>query len=432
MKRSLTLFLSLLANLGLCGWIAWELHPPADPLPQAAPVTVLPPVPEKSLPPEPRVQAATTPVPARIPFHWNQVESTNYLTYIEHLRAIHCPERVIRFLITSELEDLYVQQRQQLLAPWQALVWDEAARALRSPNKWIRQMESIGKEIEKKDNQLKEEKDKLLKVLLANSAVPPTTNSPNPSRAPETLAGYLSEEKQQQIMDLERNYSKRANEIRQANRGKPDSELRAQLDEVTRQKRAEIQTLLTPEEYDEYRLRTSSAASLRYQVYGFETTPEEFRELVRKKMEFDEAHPAPQGDSAVARAQREEWQKTRAQLDAQYTSVLGADRFAAFQRAQEGDYQDILRVVERCELLPATAVQVFDIKRAAEASVQQLRQKANLSQEQRGVAFEAIRRETEQAVRQAMGDRGFQTYLRYRGEWLSRMAQPSAGFTISK
>jgi hypothetical protein len=163
---------------------------------------------------------------------------------------------------------------------------------------------------------------------------------------------------------------------------------------------------------------------LRHQVYGFDTTPEELRELARKKMEFDEAHPAPQGNSSEAKAQREEWQKTKVQLDDQYKSVLGADRFAAFQRSQEGDYQDILRVVERCELPAENATRVFDMKRAFEESAQQLRQTTTLNEEERALALEVIRQETERTVRQTLGDRGFQTYLRYRGDWLGRSARP--------
>lgn len=412
-----------MANVALAGWIAFEIvHPNVQP--PKVPWRVVQSIHHEKPSPETNAPVTVVARSAPAPFHWSQVESTNYVVYIENLRAIHCPERVIRSLIASELADLCVQQRQQLLAPWQGLIWDEAARALRSPEKWRKQMEPTEKEMEQKDTQLKEEKNQLLKILLGDAPAVPEQSPPKETRVPDALAGYLTEEKQNQVGEIGKKYGDLRDELYQKNRGKSSTELRAQSEELDRQQRREIQSVLTPGEFDEYRLRTSNASSLR-QVYGFDTTPEELRELARKKMEFDEAHPAPQeGNSAEAKAQREEWQKTKVQLNDQYKSVLGADRFAAFQRSQEGDYQDILRVVERCELPAENATRVFDMKRAFEETAQQLRQNTTLNEEERALALEVIRQETERTVRQTLGDRGFQTYLRYRGDWLGRSARP--------
>jgi hypothetical protein len=416
MSPFLRLFLSLLVNGILAGWIAWALiHRPSPP----APIPTPPPVPVYHEPPPPETNPTVLPAlsPAPTPFHWRQVESTNYATYIANLRAIHCPERVIRSLIAVELEDNYIQQRQQLMAPWQGVMWNEAARALRSPEKWFRQMEPINKEMERKDKEFQAERDRLLKTLLGDPP-PPTPAPPAPPRVADTLSGYLAAAKQSQIQAIEQKYSKTISEIYQKNRGKPAADLQVLVKEQNQFKLQEIQTLLTSEEFAEYRLRTSGAATLRYQVYDFEATPDEWRELIRKKMDFDEAHPIPPGNTPEARAQREAWPQSLNQLDTQYQSVLGTERFAAFQRAQQGDYQDILRVVERCELPSAAAVQVYDMKHAFEESARQLRQNTALGAEQRTIALEAMRRETERSVRQALGDRGFQTYQRYRGDWL--------------
>ena len=413
-----------MANVALAGWIACEIVLPSVQSPKV-PWRVVQSIHREEPPPETNAPVTFVARPAPAPFHWSQVESTNYVVYIENLRAIHCPERVIRSLIASELADLYVQQRQQLLAPWQGLIWDEAARVLRSPEKWEKQMEPTRKEMEQKDTQLKEEKNQLLKILLGDAPSAPEQSPPKQARVPDALAGYLTEEKQKQVGEIDKKYGKLMVELYEKNRGKPSTERRAQSEELDRQKRQEIQSFMTPGEFDEYRLRTSNASSLRQQVYGFDATPDELRELARKKMEFDEAHPAPQeGNSAEVKAQREEWQKTKIQLDDQYKSVLGADRFAAFQRSQEGDYHDILRVVERCELPAENATRVFDMKRAFEETAQQLRQNTTLNEEERALALEVIRQETERTVRQTLGDRGFQTYLRYRGDWLDRSARP--------
>ena len=41
------------------------------------------------------------------PFHWRQIESTNYQTYIANLRRIGCPEQTIRDIITADLHAVY-------------------------------------------------------------------------------------------------------------------------------------------------------------------------------------------------------------------------------------------------------------------------------------------------------------------------------------
>ena len=36
------------------------------------------------------------------PFHWSQIESPDYLTYVSNLRGIGCPEQAIRVLVTAD------------------------------------------------------------------------------------------------------------------------------------------------------------------------------------------------------------------------------------------------------------------------------------------------------------------------------------------
>jgi hypothetical protein len=43
------------------------------------------------------------PSPESAPFHWRQLESTNYLTYVANLRRIGCPAQTIRDLISAEV-----------------------------------------------------------------------------------------------------------------------------------------------------------------------------------------------------------------------------------------------------------------------------------------------------------------------------------------
>lgn len=48
------------------------------------------------------------------PFHWSQIESTDYRTYVANLRAIGCPEQTIRDIITADVASLEASRRQPL------------------------------------------------------------------------------------------------------------------------------------------------------------------------------------------------------------------------------------------------------------------------------------------------------------------------------
>ncbi|MHA3772469.1 hypothetical protein ACXR0O_13120 [Verrucomicrobiota bacterium sgz303538] len=62
-------------------------------------------------------------------FHWSQLESDDYPTYISRLRAIGCPEATIRRLVTSEVKDTYVEKRRELETKASAHITPQAIAA---------------------------------------------------------------------------------------------------------------------------------------------------------------------------------------------------------------------------------------------------------------------------------------------------------------
>jgi hypothetical protein len=91
MNRTLLLSLSLNALvLPVAGWMLWQ-----QPQPSVAPLTS----------PEPKSAAApAVPSDSSLPFHWSQIESPDYPTFIANLRGIGCPEHTIRLIVDGELQ----------------------------------------------------------------------------------------------------------------------------------------------------------------------------------------------------------------------------------------------------------------------------------------------------------------------------------------
>jgi len=68
-----------------------EATPAVTEVPFVSPAPLAPPV------------APTLSAPAPRPFHWGQIESTDYAVYVANLRSIGCPEQTIRDIISADL-----------------------------------------------------------------------------------------------------------------------------------------------------------------------------------------------------------------------------------------------------------------------------------------------------------------------------------------
>jgi hypothetical protein len=107
-----TLRISICLNCALLGCLAFLLlnGRPARPHAEApAEAENPPPVAEGDMP-----APGASPTAELRPFHWSQIESQDYRTYIANLRGIGCPEQTIRDLVKADLDSLYASRRQPL------------------------------------------------------------------------------------------------------------------------------------------------------------------------------------------------------------------------------------------------------------------------------------------------------------------------------
>lgn len=109
MNAKKMLVMSFLANVllvGLAGHLVFRKPNPPDMTDRSSTV-------------EPSMLAAAQsshdarPQPVPKPFHWGQLESSDYKTYISNLQAIGCPEQTIRDIITADVDGLYSRKIQR-------------------------------------------------------------------------------------------------------------------------------------------------------------------------------------------------------------------------------------------------------------------------------------------------------------------------------
>ena len=338
--------------------------------------------------------AAPVMVEINAPFHWSQLESTDYRVYLENLRAIDCPELTIYDIISADVDELFDGKVKEVVDGVTGRFWNFMAK----PHELKQMIEEKQKEL----GTLQEQRDALMAELFG-----PTTPADKLTEA-ERLADqhartqrsldFLPPEKISRVSQIQDLYDAAVTQ-NQANSILSPEARRAKSTELEAQRLRDLQAALTPEEYQEYRLRRSGRGDVRGSLVNFDGTEEEFRAIAKAKLDST-------GDDAVR-------------------LLLGPEKFAAYQRSADHDYNQIVRVTERFDLPETTAIQLYQLQKEAAAQAKNIRADQTRTGEEQQNLLQAIRTETERTISASLGPAEFKAYQKYNGYLLDRLA-PSA------
>ena len=345
--------------------------------------------------------------------NWRMVESEDYRKYIENLRSIGCPEETIRDIITADVNKLFEARRKEMRAA--------------STNKfefWKSGAMFSGMMDEEKIKQRQElakEKRELLTALLgvAPEEKPDMASLMGPM---EDMLDFLPEGKQAKIIDLMQ--SMQTKMMKSMKDGTPDAGDMKAMQNAQKEMEAEMAKILTPQEFEDYQLRLSQTSMMmRMQLASFEPNEQEFRDIFKLQKEFDNEYGAmgmgfsDEPDKAA---------KAKKELNEQMKVILGAERYADYERSQDHVYQGIAKVAQREGLPKEAGIKVYDMKKVAEIEANKVRADTALSAEQRKAALEAIRVETERAMGQVLGPKALESYQKQPGAYWLRNISPNS------
>lgn len=194
---------------------------------------------------------------------------------------------------------------------------------------------------------------------------------------------------------------------------------RARLELLAREKRADVERLLTPEELLDYDLRTSNAAhQLRGRIGQFEVTEEEFRALYPGfKAAIDAFTESGSGRTNVAATRTAREARDR-QLEEQLQRVLGAERYQAMQEANDATLQQTRAFTTRLNLAPQVAQDVIAVQREFSPQLTAIDRDRDLSPNQRDARASALGLAAREKLIGLLGAEGFEAYKRQGGGWL--------------
>jgi len=329
-------------------------------------------------------------------FSWQQIESTDYPTYVANLRAVGCPEQTVRDIIIADVNTHYAHRlAREVLTPdqqWWRSDTDTNVQAI----------------AEAKTLALDDERRALLAQLLGPDwESGDLINLPRPSQAALALdgpvLGTLPEDVKEKVEQIGLRGQQRIQDYLAAQQvaGKaPDPAMLTKLDEQTR---AEIAAVLSPQQAEEFELRYSATADNLRDELGdlkyFNATPEEFQKLYHVVEDINNKIAAVSDtdpNAAQIRASLEDQQLAATK------AALGDTRFAEYLKLHDPDYQNALAAAQAAGS-PQSADTIYEINRAAAQEQSNIQSNANLSAELKTVAQKSVELDQAQGNAAALG-----------------------------
>jgi hypothetical protein len=401
MKQPGFLAVSLIGNLVLVAAFLVVRHgsTPGTAAPALAPAPA--PIP-KIVPALP--VAKGTPVPV-VP--WRLIASADYRQYVANLRAVGCPEWLVRDIIVADIDDLYNQKSRTdpvYFAPWQGA--DQRREATRTRSAKL--------------NALRQEKRTLVKSLLGYEWENYGEEVWDQDLATSLTMGFMPDDKAVQVLSLKDQYAHAAQDVREdANFILIDDD-RARLQSLYDGFESDLSQLLDPSQLDELQLRAQQSFLTANDIHfdGVTISDGELRELVRMskgfrdiaRSDFVPDHPVSDTDEAGRNAA----------FETQVKSLLGSERFAGYQRAQDPNFREIFAFSQQNSLPPSAAVKVYESRQNASEQADEIQKDGSLSPGERAAALVVLKAATMNTISSALGG-SYQDYLQGPGQWLGAL-----------
>jgi len=335
------------------------------------------------------------PVPSeKTNFQWGQLESTDFHQYMENLRAIGCPPETVRDLVIAEVNKMFAPRFTALASQMQRYEnWRGGKRSLDGLRQQLQALQ-------------KEKRDLLLALLGID-------RDPQERWANLTIDGmaelgryaFLPADKEPQVREIMEKYKELEAGRRSGDlMGTPDSGKK-----LREERRAELAKVLTPEELYEMDVRDSNAAdSVRSRFGGADLSEEEYRKLfaLRKAYEDEQGAVADYSDPEKVRRRSE----ARKQLDENYKSTLGDERYAQIQKEQDASWRGLTSVAQQFNLPQSTVDQAYQYQQVASQQMSALLSDPSISSDKRPELMKQIQKELDDQLSALMGNGPYAQY----------------------
>jgi Spy/CpxP family protein refolding chaperone len=349
-------------------------------------------------------------------FQWSQLEAADYKEYIARLRAFGVPEKVVRDIIIADVNKLYRPRFAALLPPKKP----KNEKFWETRNQSYFPERDMTKEQRAQTTALRKEQQNLLKELLGADFYEQIAKEAGYPDYNERMFGQLSKEVRDKVSEMNERFQDERTAFYAKTEGYMDQDSQAEMAAIRKKFRAELATVLTPEQLEDYELRSSETAQrMKWELSSFDPDEKEFRAIHAHKQAMEELDAARNNeDKPLTPDEQKELQKKRKELEASLADKLGTNRVAEYKLMDSYEYRSLLDAG-----VPKESVfKIPDIKKEAEAAASKLRNDKSLTSEQRTAALNEIKNETTKTLTDLLGSRRANYYQQSGGYWLRNLA----------
>ena len=350
-------------------------------------------IPATNAPAETNLTAAQ-PVLAQKKFGWEQIESDEYKTYLDSLRAVGCPEDKIRYIVITDINELFSKKRLKEAVTHDIQWW----RSEPEP--------SIAGALQQKGRGLEEERRALVERYLGTEAAEMERGEAmlwSNVQLTGPVLGSLPPEVHNTVQEI----CGRSIERHQGafwariNEGQPLNNV--EMARLREQTRADLRKVLNADGMEEFLLRYShNAHQLRSELRGFDPTPDEFRKIFRGIDTLEHQLQLEFGGLEVLSPQQRE--RHLAQRDAAIKEALGPKRYQDYLMIKDPLFRQAQATAMQYGAPAKVILPIYQAAKANELKRQKILSDAALTPQQKNEALQAVSQEQQRSVQQIVTD----------------------------
>jgi len=343
---------------------------------------------------------------ARVAQIWSGLQGSDLTTLVEKLRAAGFSPAMIRAIVAARIQEQFSARRKALVSQQEEQpYWKVRQRYFTDP-KTMSALRDLGRE-----------QSNLLKQLLGPDG---GSDSEEMLASQRRQFGDLPRSKVDQLQTIISDYGELRGQIYATANGVMLPEDREKLQLLEREQHTDLAALLTPQELENYELRSSSTANnLREQLTLFNPTEDEFRSLFKLQQAFDEKYGS--AGTVTSAEQYRQRQTAQKELIDQVKTVLTPDRAETYRQATDPSAQMINRLVTRLELPASAATQVMTVQQDITKRASVVRADKTLAPEVRNMQLTALAQEANTKLTATLGARGLEAYKQFGGQWVQSL-----------
>ena len=239
---------------------------------------------------------------------------------------------------------------------------------------------------------------------------------------------YLPTKKREQLHRIEQDYTELRAEIYSDMGGIAFTSDQEKLRLVQQEQDRDIAATLSPEELNQYNLRSSSTAQgIRSRFGDAIKTEDEYRRIFSLQKAFDDQYSNPNNFGVKQPSPEQMALRTAADAKLQNAllAALSPESFTAIQRAMDSEYKALTSVTKRLNLPATTTDAVLASRDAYAIQSQQINQNSSLSEGDRLAQMKQLAAKARTDLISTLGTDGAEAYLQ-RINWINLLNRGTA------